>query len=287
MIKVLYGALAAIVIGVGGFFGFQFYMQHRVASEVEAVFDQIRATGAKASHGKVSFDIKSRTVTISDISGESARTTPTTLKIANITASGVSQTDPTRFNADNIEAADIEIGLTMPAQPGMNLTYKVPRVTVKDYSGPANLQQPPASSSFIDVRLFALRQLAGITAASITAPSVAATINFSGTTPVNGDITYSGCAVEGIRDGKIATAKVDGFVFTVNMQPAGKAEKLTGSLANVIARDISINAMTALFDPQRANDDQYYRTYRQISAGPLYPHICARPEYADRQPDDG
>ena len=49
MMKILYGALAAIVIGVVGFFGFQFYTQHRVASEVEAVFDQIRATGAKRS----------------------------------------------------------------------------------------------------------------------------------------------------------------------------------------------------------------------------------------------
>jgi hypothetical protein len=268
MVKVLYGALAAIVIGVGGFFGFQFYTQHRVASEVEAAFDQIRATGAKASHGKVSFDLKSRTVTISDIVGESAAQPPTTLKIASITASGVSQPDPTRFNADSIEASGIEVGLAMLAPPGMNLTHKVPRITVKDYSGPANLQQPPASSSFMDVRLFALRQLAEITAASITAPSAAATINFAGATPVSGDVTYSGFAIEGIRDGKIATAKVDGFVFTVDMHPAGRAEKLTGSLANVIARDIDINAMTALFDPQRANDDQYYRTYRQISAGP-------------------
>jgi hypothetical protein len=47
MMKIVYGALAGIVIGVGGFFGFEFYTQHRVAGEVEAVFDQIRATGAK------------------------------------------------------------------------------------------------------------------------------------------------------------------------------------------------------------------------------------------------
>jgi hypothetical protein len=64
MVKVLYGTLAGIVIGVVGFFGFQFYTQYRVASEIEAAFDQIRATGAKASHGKVSFDLKSRTVTV-------------------------------------------------------------------------------------------------------------------------------------------------------------------------------------------------------------------------------
>jgi hypothetical protein len=267
MVKVLYGAIAAIVIGVGGFFGFQFYTQHRVASEVEAVFDQIRPTGAKASHGKVSFDLKSRTVTVSDIVGESAAQPPMGLKIANLTASGVNQPDATRLSADSIEATGIEVGAAMSA-PSMSVTYKAPRITVKDYSGPANPQQPPASSSLIDVRLFALKQLANITAASITAPSVAATINFGGATPVSGDVTYSGIAVENIKDGKIAAAKVDGFVFTVNMQPAGKPEKLTGNLANVIARDIDINAMAAIFDPQKANDDQYYRAYRQISAGP-------------------
>jgi hypothetical protein len=267
MMKILYGALAAIVIGVGGFFGFQFYTQYRVAGEVEAVFDQIRATGAKASHGKVSFDLKSRTVTVSDIAGESAAQPPMSLKIASLTALGVNQPDATRVSADSIEATGIEVGAAMAA-PSMGVTYKVPQITVKDYSGPANLQQQPASSSLLDVRLFALKQLANMTAASITAPSVAATINFGGTTAVSGDVIYSGVAVENIKDGKIATAKIDGFVFTINTQPAGKPEKFTGNLANVITRDIDINAMAAIFDPKKANDDQYYRTYRQISAGP-------------------
>lgn len=267
MMKIVYGALAAIVIGVGGFFGFQFYTQHRVAGEVEAVFDQIRATGAKASHGKVSFDLKSRTVTVSNIVGESAAQPPMSLKIASLTASGVNQPDAARVSADSIEATGIEVGAAMAA-PSMGVTYKVPQITVKDYSGPASLQQPPASSSLLDVRLFALKQLANITAASITAPSVAATINIAGATPVGGDVIYSGIAVENIKDGKIATAKVDGFVFTINMQPAGKPEKFTGNLANLITHDIDINAMAAIFDPQKANDDQYYRTYRQVSAGP-------------------
>jgi hypothetical protein len=52
------------------------------------------------------------------------------------------------------------------------------------------------------------------------------------------------------------------------MQPAGKTEKLTGNLANVIVYDTDINAMAAIFDPQKADDDQYYRAYRQVSAGP-------------------
>ena len=61
MVKILMGLVAVVVIAVGGFFGFEFYTQHRITSEVEAAFEQIRAGGGKASHGKVSFDLWSRT----------------------------------------------------------------------------------------------------------------------------------------------------------------------------------------------------------------------------------
>ena len=67
MVKILMGLIAAIVIVAGGFFGFERYTQHRVLGEVEAAFEQIRAAGGKASHGKVSFDLLTRTVTIADI----------------------------------------------------------------------------------------------------------------------------------------------------------------------------------------------------------------------------
>ena len=55
MVKILISLIAAIVIAVGVFFGFQFYTQHRIASELDAAFEQIRATGGKASPGKISF----------------------------------------------------------------------------------------------------------------------------------------------------------------------------------------------------------------------------------------
>ena len=76
MRKILIGLVAVIVVAAADF-GFQFYVQHRVATQVEdAAFEQIRASGGKASHGKVSFDPWSRTVTIADIAGESAPQAP-------------------------------------------------------------------------------------------------------------------------------------------------------------------------------------------------------------------
>ena len=44
MKKILIGLVAAIAIAAGGFFGFQFYTQQRIAGEVDAAFEQIRAS---------------------------------------------------------------------------------------------------------------------------------------------------------------------------------------------------------------------------------------------------
>jgi len=267
MMKILYGAVAAMAVGIGGFFGFQIYAQHRAANEVEAAFAQIRATGAKASHGKVSFDLKSRTVTISDIVGESAAKPPISVKIASIEASGFSLPDPMRFSADNIELTDVEIGVKMPAETLLSVTYLAPKVTLKDYSGPASVQRLPASSSFVDLYRFGFEQLAIMTATSVVVPSLTGKMKFGAAMAgASGDFAYSGLAVEGLKNGKIAAMKADDFLFTF-VQPAGKVRKITGNLANFVAYDTDFNAMATIYDAQKANDNQYYRAYRQISTG--------------------
>ncbi len=136
MVKVLMGLAAAVVIAVGGFFGFEFYTQHRIAGEVEAAFAQIRAGGGKASHGKVSFDLRSRTVRIADIATESATQPPVSVKIAAVTAAGVSQPDAARFSADSIEATGLEVSVRHRWSDGGRVTYKAPQIVMKDYSRP-------------------------------------------------------------------------------------------------------------------------------------------------------
>ncbi len=197
MKKILIGLAAAIAIAAGGFFGFQFYTQHRIAGEVEAAFEQLRAGGAKASHGKVSFDLLSRTITIADIASESATQPPVNVKIARVVASGVGQPDAARFSADSIEATDIDVGAAMAAPPGLNLSYKIPRVTVKDYSGPASLQRPPASASMIDVYRSALEQFAAVSASSISMPTITATINFGPACRATSPIRALRCTTSG------------------------------------------------------------------------------------------
>jgi hypothetical protein len=267
MVKILMGLAAVVVIAVGGFFGFEFYTQHRITSEVEAAFEQIRTGGGKASHGKVSFDLRSRTLKIADIATESATQPPVRVKVASITASGVGQTDAARFSADAIEAIDFELNARMAAGADWQVAYKVPRIAAKDFSGPASLPQPPASSSMIDQYRFLIEQLSAVTASSITAPSVAGTMNSGNPALGSGEFAYSNVTLRDIKAGKIAAVTADRMTYTGTSQPKGKAEKVTGDLANLTAQDVDAVAAAIILDPQRANDDQYYRVYRQITAG--------------------
>jgi hypothetical protein len=266
MARILIGLIAASIIAAGGYFGFEFYTQHRIASEIDAAFDQIRAAGGKASHGKVSFDPWSRTVGVADIATESAAQPPVAVKIANLTVSGASQPAPERFSADNIEAADVELGTSTAGPAKLQLSYKAPRIVIKNYSGPANLPQPPASASAIEMYRFILERFATVSASSIEAPSIAGTMNMAPAMAAN--FTYSGFALHDIKDGKIATMQVERASFTSHMQQAGKSDKLTGAIANIVSHDFDTAATAAMLDPQKANDDSYHRIYGPVTAGP-------------------
>lgn len=267
MVKILMGLAAVVVIAVGGFFGFEFYTQHRVTSDVEAAFALIRAGGGKASHGKVSFDLKSRTLAIADIAIESATQPPVISRVANVTAAGVGQADAGRFSADSLEASDIDISGSFDGTAGGRISYKVPKIEIKDYSGPASLPARPASSSIIDAYRPVLEQFATVSASSISAPKIVGTMsNFGAVT--SAEFTYTGIALREIKNGKIASAQIERNAFTASTRQAGKADKLTGEILHFVSRDIDASAMAAILDPQKANEDKYQRFYGQTTAGP-------------------
>ncbi|MDW4677744.1 hypothetical protein NQ234_25950, partial [Escherichia coli] len=74
--------------------------------------------------------------------------------------------------------------------------------------------------------------------------------------------------IESIKDGKIGSSKTDKVTFAINQQAAAKPIKMTGDVANIVATDIDVGAMAAMFDPAKANDDRDYRIQGHLSAGP-------------------
>jgi hypothetical protein len=175
--KVLIGIVVAGLLVVGGFFGYKFYVQYRIDSEIEAAFAQIRAAGGQASHGKVSFDPLSRTVSIADIAAEITTPMPLHVKIASFTATGARLADETRFAAETVETTDVEFSF----QAGWSFAYKAPSLIIKDLSGPAGPQvREKGGPGADDVYLWALQRIATISSTSITAPSVTATVSLPG-----------------------------------------------------------------------------------------------------------
>ena len=266
MKKILLGLLAVVIVAAG-LFGVDLYTQRRITGEVEAAFAQVRAQGGKASHGGVSFDVLKRTLTIANVTLETA---PFMVKAANVVAHGVSQPDASRFSAESIDVNDVEVTATTDGKQAFKITYKAPLVTLKDYSGPIGQFRRPASSSLLDLYRFGFEQLAAISAASVTVPSVTGTVQAK--TPTGeataGEFSYAGLVLDRVKDGKIASTKADGVVFTADSQAGGKAVKVTGKLDGIVADDIDFAAMAAVVDPGKANDDKDYRVYRHISAGP-------------------
>ena len=230
----------------------------------------------------MSFDLLSRTVTIADIAGESATQPPVSVKIASLTASGVSQPDAGRFSADSIEASDIEIGASIAGPAGGRLTYKVPRIVDEGLFRPRR----PAAAGFVvhhrcvPVRARAVRRRLRVVGLG---PQHYRDINFGAA--MSGEFTYSGIAMQDIKGGKIATTEVERADFTVNTQQAGKPDKITGKFTNLVSHDFDATAAAAILDPKKANDDQYHRFYGRHGRA-LYRHFSAWPAHAHGR-DDG
>lgn len=264
MKRILIGLIALLVLGAGGWFGFNLYIQHRATAEVEAAFEQMRKQGGKASHGKVGFDLPSRTLTIEEVNVEPGRAPLAGIKAASFKAVGVRQVDEAHIAADNVEIDGLELAIDGAAgAASMKVTYKIPQLTLTNYSGPARVQGAPASDSILDAYRFGLEQFASMTADSLHLPTITAAmtgITGGGT----GDITYSGLTFRSINRGKIDAAKVDRAVVAINVQQP-RSDKVTSGFSDVTIEDFDANVVIAALNPEKANDDSYHRVYRQIS----------------------
>ncbi|MBR0983228.1 hypothetical protein [Bradyrhizobium liaoningense] len=265
MKRILIGLIALAVLGAGGWLGFNLYVQHRATSEVETAFEQIRAGGGKASHGKIGFELGTRTLTIEDISVEPAQPQLANVKVAKVTAVGVRQPDEARFTADSIEMSGVEIAFTATERAKLKANYKIPQISARDFSGPTRAAAAPLSGSIIDMYRFMLAQYATVSASSIAVPTVAVNVDAGTGNAGGGDYVYSGLSVQNVNRGKIETAKTDRITYSLDLTQPGKPAKMTGELSGLAAYDFDATAIRAALDQQGSSDDSFHKVYRRIS----------------------
>jgi len=277
MRKLLTGVVAVVVLCVGGYFGLELYVQQRIAGDVEAAFAQIRASGASATHGKIAFNLFSRTLTIADITVKSDAQPPVDVKIGRFTAAGIAFAEIGRFAADRIDIADVEAAGTLAMQGGLKVAYKVPGIALAGYSGPSGPLRALDPASPLDLWRFALEHFAATNAASISIPSVTSSLaaaNPKGFGPAT--YTYSGIAVRDVREGRVASATVDRLSFTTKIAgPAGE-DQVSGEMEALAISDFDSTATLAMLDPASVKDDSYRRAYRQVASGPYTATIGSR-----------
>jgi hypothetical protein len=268
MKRILIGLIAVAVLAAGGWFGFNLYAKHRAIAEVEAAFERMRAGGGKANHGKVEFDLMSRTLTIEDIAVTPGSQPQAQVKIAGIKGTGVSQIDDGRLSADSIDITGIDVALDQVGPAKVKASYKIPQLTMRDYAGPLHIGTAPANGSLADLYRYVLGQYATVAASSLTAPTLTMSFDSGGGPGGGGEITYSGLAIQNLKHGKIDAMKADRAAISVDVKQTGKPDKLTGELSNIIVSDFDATAIIAALDPQTSSDETYHRVYRQVSAGP-------------------
>ncbi len=268
MKRILIGLIVAAVLAAGGWFGFNLYANHRAVAEVEAAFEQMRASGGKASHGKIAFDAMSRTLTIENIAVTPRGQPQAQIKIAGIQGTGVRQIDDSRFSADSIDITGIDVALDQVGQAKVKASYKIPQLTIRDYAGPLRSGTVPANGSLADLYRYVLGQYASVAASSLTAPALSMSFDSSDGPGSHSEVTYSGLAIQNLKHGKIDAMKADRATFSAEMKQPGKQNKLTGELSNIIVNDFDATAIIDALDPKTSSDETHHRVYRQILAGP-------------------
>ncbi|TQF27299.1 hypothetical protein UNPF46_31135 [Bradyrhizobium sp. UNPF46] len=266
MKRIMVGLVALLVLGAGGWFGFNLYVQHRATADVEAAFEQVRSGGGKASHGKITFELASRTLTIEDINVEPSQPRLANVKIAKVTAVGLRQPDDARFSADSIEVSGVEVAFTYTEPAKLKANYKIPQISARDFSGPTRADGTSLSGSIVDMYRFMLTQYATVSASSIVVPTVAVNVDAGSGNPGSGDYVYSGLSVQNVNRGKIETAKTDRVTYSLDLAQPGKPARMTGELSGLAAYDFDATAVRAALEQQGSTDDSFHKVYRRVSA---------------------
>jgi len=167
-----------------------------------------------------------------------------------------------------------------PAQPALKLAYKVPRITVKDYFGPASLQEPPASSSAgrcVPVRNRTIRRASR--RASITAPRPCRRPSLRRCDSGRWRRRLFGLAMQGSRTARSPAQNRRGGRLHGQRTTGRQGREAHRQSCKPSPRMTSdINAIVAvILDPQKVNDDRYYRSYPADLGRPLCRHVGPRP----------
>ncbi len=256
------------------------YLNNRALVEVDAAFAAIRATGAKASHGRVSVALLRRHIEIEDIV---LQPTPgdAEIKLSNLGIDGVNVA--TRdFAAQRIEVTNLVARDLGGVTPGAQATLKIPSLVVSDVRSTRDLPAGDAAlMTNADPLTRAMLMFSTVSAASATAPTLelqtTATIPVAATpapaTPgavdrqpeaFNTLTTYTDVKLEGLQGGRISRAAF----ARATLGPTGSGNPVaTGTMHGITVADIDLMPAFGIGLASRTPRDGYHRIQGKFTAG--------------------
>jgi len=282
-------------------------------SGVDALFEQLRASGIRASHGKVTFDAANRSLAIEDITIEPGSPSAGRIRIASLNAGGVVTLSAEHLAADSIDLARVDFTVTVcDGARSTRIVTEIPQIALKQVSAP--IPSPsPASSASRPLQLVRDR-IAAVSAASVTTPGLAVSIrmNTPAATPADDPtadqaqprcarpglhpdiaaspslrpidppaqdfrVAASDLALENIREGRIELAKIWHLSLTGRFPDArlGEASKQRGELSDLAIRDFAVTPLLALLATDSGDD----RSLSSIAAHLALSSLSATTEF--------
>jgi hypothetical protein len=262
MRKLFVALVVAVVVGVGGYFGVVYWTQQAATREVEAALDGWARSIGAATHGRIEFDLWSRTLKVNDIVVQSNSGPLPKVTVTQVVASGLDMSGKaSRVEIVGLETSELAPGL----KGGLRLEQKAPKITLTGFS--ARPFTPPKVASMFDMSRLWLEQFSSITAESIDIPSLTLTMTGGEGAPgLSAEYKYTNLAVRDVRDGRFAEATID--VIALRSGLGGPLTEIKGEIGKSSILDGDVGPVLAVLDPSRPRSDDYQRVYRQMTLGP-------------------
>ncbi|MCJ8144104.1 hypothetical protein MKI84_14380 [Ancylobacter sp. A5.8] len=247
----LIGLIALLAAGVGGYFGLTLYVGYQARQQVDAFFLNLKAAGIDGSSGKVEFDLFDRRLDIDDlvfsVPGRG------TLKIAGVTADGLSQPAPARMGAQRIDVHGVSFVGPLPFSPGVAGRYDAPLIELTDVNGPTEVVASGPEPAQLLLALLEASSIGKIAIPGAKGSSHAG----SGAYLVETDMTHGAITVDTLDKGLIATLTLEPSSFRIS---GAGAEAGSGRIGRVTASGVDLAGALILLDPTRRQAESEFRT---------------------------
>lgn len=241
---------ALLVVGVGGYFGFRYYVQYEALRQVDTLFANLKASGINARHGEMKFEFFDSEFDIRDVVFEAPGRG--TLKIGSFVAKTLSVPHPRRVFADRIEMRDVAYDGPLPLAPNIIASYRIPLIDVDKFQGPTEIVADGSRPAQL-----ALALIEAVSADKISIPtSTGTTRTGAGATLVETSMTAGATTFEWLVQGDIKKATTEPSHIKVSGSPTVAG---SGDLGRVVAEAVNLPTLMILFDPERRRSEQAMR----------------------------